>query len=243
MKRKRYAKLRLAALSILGAETVAFFALLLANSHAYPFASGNSHPRTDLKSNDAKRSNSGGMGYGNWIATRGDYTATCVIGSGSCTEPEGTTDLGYVQDYNFANSAADSIPSSYDGDRYQPGNENNALTGGLATGNWPSDGVFGVTSNSPFGRFLADQIDFLGSAGGNTGPGPEIFIPPIDPPDILDVDPSDPGPFNITPDIANGLPIAPDAEVRSVPEPMSLSLFGAGFIGMALLYRRKKKLA
>ena len=105
MKRKRYTKLRLAALSILGAETVAFCALLLANSHAYPFAAGNSHPRPDLKSNDGS-SHSAEMGHGNWIETRADYAATCVIGSGSCTGPEGTTDLGYVQDYNFANSAA-----------------------------------------------------------------------------------------------------------------------------------------
>ena len=137
----------------------------------------------------------------------------------------------------------DFIPSSYDGYGYQRGSESNDLTGGLASGKWLSDGVFGITSNSPFGQFLADEINFLGSAGGDMGPGPEIFTLPIDPPDILDVDPSDPDPFDITPEIVNGLPIAPDLEARSVPEPMSLSLFGAGFIGMALLYRRKKKLA
>src|SRR5580658_2001158 len=101
MKRKTYARLRLTALSILGAETVAFCALLLANSHAYPFAPRNSHSQPGSQSNSAKHANLGEMGYGNRVATRDATTPTCMVSSGFCMELESTTDLGDLQDYKL----------------------------------------------------------------------------------------------------------------------------------------------
>lgn len=242
MRRKTYAKLRLAALIILGAETVAFCVLLLANSHANPFALSNFHTQPGLKSNGAKHSNLGEMGYGNWDATRQDFATvpTCMVSSGSCIETESVTDLGNLQDYKLAISLADAIQSSYDTVGYQPGGENNTLTGGLASGKWLSDGVFGVTTNAPFGQFLPNQIDVLGSPG-DPRADIEIITSTSDQPGNVDVDPSDPAPFNITLDPA--LSTVPALQVHSVPEPMSLSLFGAGFIGAALLRRRKSKVA
>ena len=69
MKGETYAELRLAALIMLGAETVAFCALLLVNSHAFPFATGTFHTQPGITSGDAEHSNLGKKGYGNWVAT------------------------------------------------------------------------------------------------------------------------------------------------------------------------------
>jgi hypothetical protein len=245
MKRKTYAKLRLAALSILGAETVVFCALLLANSHASPFTFGNFHARSDLKSNGAEHSNLGERGYGNWVATTQDYAnaANCVTGSGSCIEPESPTDFGHPQDYDLAISLADAAQSSHDTDGYQPGDDNNASTGGLASGRWLSEVVFGVPTAPPFGQLLSDPIGLPGSVSGDPGVNTEIITSTLDPPGNIGVGPNDPGPFIFSTDPINALSIAPASQVHSIPEPISLLIFGAGFIGTALLHRRKKKLA
>ncbi len=111
------------------------------------------------------------------------------------------------------------------------------------SGKWPSAGVFGDTSNSPIGQFIADQIDSVGSADGNTGASTEIIASPIDALGDIGSDFSDPDPSNITPGFAIELSTVPALEIHSVPEPITLSLFGAGFIGAVLLHRRKRKLA
>jgi hypothetical protein len=103
--------------------------------------------------------------------------------------------------------------------------------------------VFGVPTDAPFGQFLSDPIGFPGSVGGDPGANTEMITSTLDPPGSIDVGPNDPGPFILSSDPINALSIAPPSQVHSIPEPISLSLFSAGFIGAALLHRRKKKLA
>jgi len=108
------------------------------------------------------------------------------------------------------------------------------------SGKWPSAGVFGDTSNSPIGQFIADQIDSVGSADGNTGASTEIIASPIDALGDIGSDFSDPDPSNITPGFAIELSTVPALEIHPVPEPITLALFGAGLACVAVMHRRRK---
>jgi hypothetical protein len=102
--------------------------------------------------------------------------------------------------------------------------------------------MFGGPTDAPFGQLLSGPIGFPGSVGGDPGVNTEIITSTVDPQGNIGVGPNDPGPFIFSTD-PNAPSIAPASQVHSIPEPISLLIFGAGFIGTALLHRRRKKLA
>jgi len=233
VKGKTYAKLRRAALVILGAEAIALCALIGASSHASLFARHDFLTQHGPASKIAPQFNSDEKGYGNWAAVH-DYAAAIACGedSRSCTGPENTD----LENYNPANPFDGPTQSSYDNDEYQGGGESGNLGDGPGSGGWPSGGAFEGASNSPFGQLFGGQFGLPGPTGTGTGSGPQT-ISLADLPDIDFIDQNAP---NGDPDSDNGPSPAPEVATNEVPEPDTLPLFCAGLIGAVSLYRRQK---
>ena len=244
MKGKTYAKLRRAALVILGAEAIALCALIGASSHASLIARHDFLTRHRPASKIAPQFNSDEKGYGNWAAVH-DFAAAIACGedSRSCTGSENTD----LESYNPANPFDGATQSSNDNDEYQGGGESSNFGDGPGSGGRPSDGAFEGASNSPFGQLFGGQF---GPSGAGTGSGPQTIGPTgtgtgsgpqtISLADLPDIDFIDQNSPNGDPDSDHGPSPAPAVVTNKVPEPDTLPLFCAGLIGAVSLYRRKK---